>query len=247
MTLFERSLRLLLIPGLAGALHAQGGFNGPGSYEITNLKSGKVLDLDRNDQTTVIQFSSRDTENQVWLIRSAGSGYYFIRNGMNGYALEAPRNANSAPVQGVPFSGGPGQQWRIDAGKDGNALIVNRNGRSLDVPDGSNRDGLRIQIYDLNGDSNQRFTLRPVSGNFGFREDRDERSANRITCASNNGSRVYCDANTSGGVLMLRQISGSPCRQGETWGYDRRGIWVDRGCRAEFEVTSRRDERRERR
>jgi len=41
---------------------AQGGFNGPGRYEITNLKSGKVLDLDRNDHTSVIQFSSRGTE-----------------------------------------------------------------------------------------------------------------------------------------------------------------------------------------
>ena len=43
---------------------AQGRFNGPGRYEITNLKSGKVLDLDRNDQTSVIQFSSRGTDNQ---------------------------------------------------------------------------------------------------------------------------------------------------------------------------------------
>jgi len=38
---------------------AQGGFDGPGRYEIANLKSGKVLDMDRNDQTSVMQFSSR--------------------------------------------------------------------------------------------------------------------------------------------------------------------------------------------
>src|SRR5512147_629427 len=35
---------------------------------------------------------------------------------------------------------------------------------------------------------------------------------------------------------MTRQISGSPCTQGSTWGYDSNQIWVDRGCRAEFEV-----------
>jgi hypothetical protein len=40
-------------------------------------------------------------------------------------------------------------------------------------------------------------------------------------------------------VQLVRQISGSPCRQDETWGYDRRGIWVDRGCRAEFVITQR--------
>jgi len=34
---------------------------------------------------------------------------------------------------------------------------------------------------------------------------------------------------------LARQISGSRCEQNSTWGYDSRGIWVDRGCRAEFD------------
>lgn len=56
----------------------------------------------------------------------------------------------------------------------------------------------------------------------------------RITCSSNNGSRQYCDADTRNGVVLVRQLSGSKCIQGRTWGFDRRGIWVDGGCRAEF-------------
>lgn len=55
-----------------------------------------------------------------------------------------------------------------------------------------------------------------------------------ITCSSDDGSRHYCNANTSGGVQLTRQISGSACVQGQTWGYDNQGIWVDRGCRGEF-------------
>ena len=55
-----------------------------------------------------------------------------------------------------------------------------------------------------------------------------------ITCSSNDGNRHYCNIDTSRGVQMSRQISGSACIQGQTWGYDRRGVWVDRGCRAEF-------------
>ncbi|HET6219335.1 MAG TPA: DUF3011 domain-containing protein [Acidobacteriaceae bacterium] len=55
-----------------------------------------------------------------------------------------------------------------------------------------------------------------------------------ITCSSNNGKRNYCAANTSRGVQLTKQRSGSPCIQGQTWGYDGRGIWVDRGCRADF-------------
>ncbi len=57
-----------------------------------------------------------------------------------------------------------------------------------------------------------------------------------ISCSSDDGNRRSCSANTSGGVRMVRQNSGSPCRRGSTWGTDERGIWVDRGCRADFEV-----------
>ena len=57
-----------------------------------------------------------------------------------------------------------------------------------------------------------------------------------ITCSSNDGKRNYCAADTRGGVRLSRQISGSPCVQGQTWGYDGRNVWVDRGCRAEFVI-----------
>jgi hypothetical protein len=61
-----------------------------------------------------------------------------------------------------------------------------------------------------------------------------------ITCSSDDGGRNFCDADTRRGVRILRQISGSPCAEGQTWGYDGRGIWVDRGCRAEFALRTRR-------
>jgi len=57
-----------------------------------------------------------------------------------------------------------------------------------------------------------------------------------IYCASDDGRRNYCSANTNGGVRLTNQRSGSPCIQGQTWGFDRDQIWVDRGCRAEFAV-----------
>ena len=55
------------------------------------------VDLDRNDQTSVI--SSRGIDNQAWEIRSAGSGLYSLRNTMNGNALEAARTAHNTPVR----------------------------------------------------------------------------------------------------------------------------------------------------
>jgi hypothetical protein len=63
-------------------------------------------------------------------------------------------------------------------------------------------------------------------------------SQQRITCSSNDGRRNYCDVGGARDVRMSRQISGSPCVRGQTWDIDRRGLWVDRGCRAEFFVAS---------
>jgi hypothetical protein len=151
---------LAVFIALAGFAFAQGGFDGPGRYEITNLKSGKVLDLDRNDQTTVIQFSARQTDNQVWRVERGPEGSFFIRNVMNGKALQVTSNSKSSPVICGRFDGGRDQQWRIEPGKDGNLLIVSSNGLTVDVPDGSNRDGLHLHMYEKNGDSNQRFMFR---------------------------------------------------------------------------------------
>jgi len=35
---------------------------------------------------------------------------------------------------------------------------------------------------------------------------------------------------------LVRQISHTRCRLDDNWGYDRNGVWVDRGCSAEFQV-----------
>src|SRR6185503_19976964 len=164
---------------------AQGGFNGPGRYEITNLKSGKVLDLDRNDQTTVIQFSSRGTDNQVWEIVSAGSGFYFLRNTMNANALEAVGTTNNTPVRGTRFNGSAGQQWRFDTGKDGNALIVSRLRKTLEIPGGTSADAARALIYDADGDSNQQFSFRRVAGSRGSDSAANvNTNSGAITCSS---------------------------------------------------------------
>ena len=147
----------------AWAAWAQGGFDGPGSYEIRNLKSGQALDLDR-DRITLAQNPPRDVATQRWIISPAAPGYFYIRNAATEAALEIIKDSNSAPVLAQSREDNPNQHWRIEAGKDGNALLISRFGKALDVPDGSSREGLRLQIYDRNGDSNQRFTFRRVGG-----------------------------------------------------------------------------------
>ena len=57
-----------------------------------------------------------------------------------------------------------------------------------------------------------------------------------IKCESNDGHRKYCGNVDPNRVVMQQQISGSPCDRDRTWGVDRQGLWVDRGCRAIFEI-----------
>ena len=58
-----------------------------------------------------------------------------------------------------------------------------------------------------------------------------------ISCNSNDGRRNYCPADTRGGVQLVNQRSNSACVFNRTWGFDARRIWVDRGCRADFQAS----------
>ena len=58
--------------------------------------------------------------------------------------------------------------------------------------------------------------------------------ARTLTCESVGGNYNYCRANTDNNVTIDRKLSFSSCNYGSDWGYDRNGIWVDHGCRAEF-------------
>lgn len=55
-----------------------------------------------------------------------------------------------------------------------------------------------------------------------------------VVCESNDGARNVCGAETHFGVAMVRQMSESECVLDKSWGFDRDGIWVSNGCRAQF-------------
>ncbi len=141
-------------------LFAQGGFNGPGRYEIMNAQSRKVLDLDRNDRRTIIQFESRGTDNQIWDISRAPNGAFYLINAMDGSALEQVNSRKSTPVECRPAANSSRQEWRIEPGPNGNAVIVSGSGMALDIPDGTDRNGVKVQVYDRNNEDNQQFVFR---------------------------------------------------------------------------------------
>ena len=72
--------------------------------------------------------------------------------------------------------------------------------------------------------------------NGGYRGEQGSDQRQVVSCSSHDMHRHYCPADTRGGVQLIKQHSDSSCRQGRSWGFDRRGIWVDHGCRADFQV-----------
>jgi hypothetical protein len=56
-----------------------------------------------------------------------------------------------------------------------------------------------------------------------------------LTCSSD-GGKIYCDASTGRGVQLVKQRSTAACKQGDSWGFDGLGIWVDKGCSADFQL-----------
>ncbi|HET9801980.1 MAG TPA: DUF3011 domain-containing protein [Candidatus Acidoferrum sp.] len=71
-------------------------------------------------------------------------------------------------------------------------------------------------------------------GTGGYAYDSGNRGGRTFYCSSDDFNFHGCRVNTYGGVRLIRQRSEAPCIYGQTWGFDERGVWVDRGCRADF-------------
>jgi hypothetical protein len=65
--------------------------------------------------------------------------------------------------------------------------------------------------------------------------DSGARNQKQVTCESENQSRNTCEADLRGYRLVnVREISDADCDIGRNFGYNNNGVWVDKGCRAEF-------------
>jgi hypothetical protein len=58
----------------------------------------------------------------------------------------------------------------------------------------------------------------------------------RVVCESRDKRSTQCPIRVRNDVELVTQFSSAECRFNWSWGFDRHGIWVDRGCRAEFLV-----------
>lgn len=114
--------------------------------------------------------------------------------------------------------------------------------RAIDLP-GDNRRIESVEVwYGRENWGRRRPNLRLYglvsTGAYG--RDRGNRDPNRpvqtVYCESGDMKRHWCSEGIGRSVRLIRQRSTVRCVEGRTWGVDRSGIWVDRGCRADFEV-----------
>ncbi len=61
-------------------------------------------------------------------------------------------------------------------------------------------------------------------------------SGQDIRCESNDGREQYCRVPIRIRADLSKQLSRTRCVQGQNWRWDRGGIWVTGGCRAEFRI-----------
>ena len=79
------------------------------------------------------------------------------------------------------------------------------------------------------------FAIGPVDDRRGGGWRQGQNRTITVVCESNDGRRHRCPADTLGQITLGRQLSRTnSCVEGRTWGTSSNGIWVDRGCRAEF-------------
>ena len=72
------------------------------------------------------------------------------------------------------------------------------------------------------------------------RDRRNNRNAQTIECNSDDRRRHSCRVDMHDAeVRVATQHSDAACTKGYSWGTNKRGIWVDHGCRADFEVITR--------
>jgi len=171
-----------------------------------------------------------------------GHRHYCPADTRSGVSMQRQRS-KSACTQGATWGFDQNGIW-VDRGCRADFLVNNpssvRNYEG-DREHDKDHDGDRDRDRDGHDRDGDRYRDGHYRDEDRYRDDRRRSDETmQLTCSSEDGERHYCESDIQGRATMTRQRSGSPCREGYSWGYDRRGVWVDHGCRADFQLTGQR-------
>ena len=139
-------------------------------YKIVAVHSAKALDVqsgDANLGANVNQYSVNGTDNQYWLFKDLGNGYYNIISKANGLCLDVLSgaiNKNGSNVQLYYGNGTNAQKFKLVP-----INIINNNtyeietklnsNMIIDVSGGSKQNKANVQIWTADNVEQQKFTL----------------------------------------------------------------------------------------
>jgi hypothetical protein len=141
-----------------------------GTYRITSVNSGKVVDVEgvsRAPAANVHQWDYVNGANQRWRLLNTGTGYYKIQSVNSGDMLDVANAsaANNANIQQYPDNGNNAQLFALINAGNGTYAIRNKNsGKVLDVANWSKTNGGNIHQWQYFGQANQKWRLAKVDG-----------------------------------------------------------------------------------
>lgn len=142
------------------------------NYKIVSAltkEPSKVVDVNGNppingEDVTLWTYNYPTSSNQVWKLRSLGSGYYALKSLADTTKVLEVRgggSANSTPVQVATFANTSAQRWKITYVGSGNYNLepAVAPGKNLDVDGASTANDTQIQIYSAHTGNAQKFRL----------------------------------------------------------------------------------------
>lgn len=142
-----------------------------GDYQICLAKSVKygieVQDSSDVKGGNVALNTLGDADNQKWSVRYLGDGYYSIRSKHSSMALNLSGGfyTGNPNVQQWDFiEGDAASMWILKSAGDGNFYVVNKNGRFLDIANGTFANGVNMQGCSGNSSDAQTFRFVAVDG-----------------------------------------------------------------------------------
>ena len=180
-----------------------------GVYTIaSSLNRNLVLDVaevSKNSGANIQVWTAANSENQLWYIKSLGSGLYSVRALHSGRYINVAGSgkANGTNLQQWNNDTPNGdEKWRIQDNGDGTyTFIAAVNGLALDLANGKAANGQNVQCWQTNGSGAQKWSLIPSS----VQEDFYGPSISNIqvTEVSTKGYRVTCTVTDPSGVAKV--------------------------------------------
>jgi len=142
------------------------------NYKIASAltkEPSKLVDVNGNppvngEDVTLWTYNYPTSSNQVWKLRSVGSGYFALKSVADTTKVLEVRgggSVNSTPVQVATFANTSAQRWKISYVGSGNYNLepASAPGKNLDVNGSSTADDTPIQIYSAHTGNAQKFRL----------------------------------------------------------------------------------------